>query len=87
MDTKLNNKFEMHTKVRVALISLNYVKIQFWLLHFGVTVNMVPTFWLLSISYRIPFNSGAKNDIKLKIIGTKLTTIKIVETKLAVTLK
>ena len=53
MDTKLNNKFEMHTKVRVALISLNYVKIQFWLLHFGVTVNMVPTFWLLSISYRL----------------------------------
>ena len=53
MDTKLNNKFEMHTKVRVALISLNYVKIQFWLLHFGVTGNMVPTFWLLSISYRL----------------------------------
>ena len=53
MDTKLNNKFEMHTKVRVALISLNYIKIQFWLLHFGVTVNMVPTFWLLSISYRL----------------------------------
>ena len=45
MDTKRNNKFEMHTKVRVALVSLNYVKIQFWLLHFGVIVNMVPTFW------------------------------------------